>query len=74
MSIPLLPPSAVEYGKITLPLAGHRQQRCPTGGREDCGTEEDGLTAAVFEEDFLLDLAEAVFEPASLSFCPTSMV
>jgi hypothetical protein len=69
----------VEYGNITFPLAGHCQQRCPTGGQDDCGTEEDGLTAAVLVEDFDLDFvfADAVLvfaPPLTLSFCPTSMV
>lgn len=47
ISMPLLPPLAVEYGRITLPLAGQRQQRWPTGGHDDGGTAEEGTTFAV---------------------------
>lgn len=58
---------------MTLPLAGHRQQRCPTGGQEDFGTAEDGVTFAVLVAvDFLLP--EDFDEPLTFSFCPTSMV
>jgi hypothetical protein len=68
----------VEYGSTTLPLVGQRQQRCPTGGQEDCGTAEDGVTAAVrFVDDFLPDAPAFAVVPEplfSFSFCPTSMV
>jgi hypothetical protein len=55
----------------TLPAAGQRQQRCPTGGQDDCGTAEDGTTLAVRlalfdEEDFDVVLY--------FSRWPTSMV
>lgn len=58
---------------MTLPLAGHRQQRCPTGGQDDLGTADDGVTFAVWvEDDFLLP--DDFDAPLTFSFCPTSMV
>lgn len=56
----------------TLPLAGHRQQRWPTGGQDDFGTADDGVTFAVWEDDFLLP--DDFDAPLTFSFCPISMV
>lgn len=69
ISIPLLPPSAVEYGMITFPVVGHNQQRCPTGGQEDFGTADDGVTDAVLVVDLAVDLRVLLlFAPPSFSF------
>ncbi|MEI5476022.1 hypothetical protein, partial [Pseudomonas aeruginosa] len=69
-SIPLLPPSAVEYGMITFPVVGHNQQRCPTGGQDDFGTADDGVTDAVLVVDLAVDLRVILllFAPPSFSF------
>ncbi|EHC82291.1 hypothetical protein LTSEURB_4555 [Salmonella enterica subsp. enterica serovar Urbana str. R8-2977] len=58
-------------------MAGHTQQRCPTGGQEDFGTEDDGLTAAVFVAVLLLVLRVELLLfalPRTLIRCPTSIV
>ena len=67
---PLLPPPAVEYGMITFPVVGHNQQRCPTGGQDDFGTADDGVTDAVLVVDLAVDLRVILllFAPPSFSF------
>lgn len=52
------------------PVVGHNQQRCPTGGQEDFGTADDGVTDAVLVVDLAVDLRVLLllFAPPSFSF------